>query len=78
MALDTRPGGSVQRGYESQESDVYRRTDISRSTQKYLRGTAYPCSESDPAVMVQRGITIVRGAKEAGYPFLSDVPRRAH
>ncbi len=53
---------------------MFCRTDISRHTEHFLRGASYPCSDEEPVVMVQHGVTIIRGTKTEGYPFLTDVP----
>ncbi len=74
MANSNKPGGQVKRGRDSQEEDLYCRTDISRHTEHFLRGSSYPCSSEEPVVMVQHGVTIIRGTKAEGYPFLNDVP----
>ena len=74
MANSTKPGGLVKRGRNSQEEDMFCRTDISRHTEHFLRGASYPCSDEEPVVMVQHGVTIIRGTKREGYPFLTDVP----
>ncbi len=74
MANLNKPGGHVKRGRDSQEEDLYCRTDISRHTAHFLRGSSYPCSSEEPVVMVQHGVTIIRGTKADGYPFLDDIP----
>ncbi len=74
MANSNKPGGLVKRGRDSQEEDLFCRTDISRHTERYLRGENYPCSDVEPVVMVQPGVTIMRGPKKDGYPFLNDIP----
>ena len=73
MANRRKPGGFVKKGGDSQEEELYRRTDISKTTDRFLRNEGYPCSNED-TVMVQTGITIMRGPEKEGYPFLNDVP----
>ncbi len=73
MGNRRKAGGLVKKGGDSQEEDLFRRTDISLSAERFLHGDAYSCSAED-TVMVQTGFIIICGTEKEGYPVLDEIP----
>ncbi len=71
MASSPEPGGDVKRGGDSQEEDIYRRTDMALHTHRYSDQGNYPIGGDLPVVMRHDGVTIFRGPTADGFPFLT-------
>ncbi len=67
------PGGGVAIGAFSFEAEVYRRTDICRSVETYIKGgTRYPINVDNNHTLVHQDVALMRGPVNVGLPFLED------
>ena len=68
MASASHPGGGVLSGRGAQEESLHRRTDLCRFTMAHPE--LYPIAPN--TLLYARGVTVLRGTEDDGYPFLAD------
>ena len=66
MACASRAGGGVWSGHGAQEENLHRRSDLSRFLYEQ-QDLLYPIPRQH--CLLSRGVTILRGSEQEGYPF---------